>query len=123
MKLVPVDPDAINNVREGRRGRVSYPILKMFLESGEDLSMLDRTGMQNSFQGLYSSLRAYISSHNLPIEIFSRQGEIYLARIHEDAAAKGTEGHELDQAHLDPVPITSGEVEARAAIERGQTTK
>jgi len=123
MKLVPVDPASINNVREGRRGRVSYPILKMFLESNEDLVMVDRTGMQNSFQGLYSSLRAYISSHSLPVEIFSRQGEIYLARIREDPNAKGTEGHELTEADLPPMPITPDEVQSRAAVERGQITK
>src|SRR3972149_4255919 len=84
VKFIEVDPSEIPNFRESHRGRVSYPILKSFLETGKQLVMLDRTGMQQSLQSLTSSLGAYIRSHNLPIKMFMRAGQIYLARTETD---------------------------------------
>ena len=46
VKFIDIDPDEIPRFSEGRRGRVSYPILKSFLETGKILVMLDRTGIQ-----------------------------------------------------------------------------
>lgn len=80
VKFIDVDPDEVPNFRDSHRGRVSYPILKSFLETGKPLVQLDRTGMQQSLQSLSSSLGAYIRSHNLPIKLFMRRGEVYLAR-------------------------------------------
>ncbi|MGW8181991.1 MAG: hypothetical protein ACWGQW_24955, partial [bacterium] len=116
----------IDNVRQGRRGRVSYPILKMFLESGEPLVKLDRTGMQQSFQALYSSLRAYIVSHNLPVKLFSRQGELYLARTDIEGmeeVGKGADGAKKTEIHIEPVRITDDEVAKRFAQEKDKADK
>ena len=85
VKFIPVDPKDVPNFRQSHRGRVSYPILKTFLETGQAVSQLDREGIQQSFQSLYSSLTAYIRSHELPIKLFSREGEIYFARTDIDA--------------------------------------
>lgn len=132
VQFVDVDPEDIPNVREGRRGRVSYPILKSFLETGKYVAMLDRTGMQQSFQSLYSSLTAYIRSHNLPIKIFSRRNQIYLMRLDIDADGNPienwqdvatTEGHLATEVDLPPVEITSEEVAKRFEQERKQVTK
>jgi hypothetical protein len=84
VKFVPVDPDEVPNFRESHRGRVSYPILKSFLETGMVLVKLDRTGIQQSLQSLNSSLGAYIRNHGLPVKIFNRMGEIYLMRLDAD---------------------------------------
>jgi hypothetical protein len=84
VKFEEVDPNEIPNFREGHRGRVSYPILKSFLETGITVAKLDRTGMQQSLQSLNSSLGAYVRSHKLPIKLFTRGGEIYLMRLDTD---------------------------------------
>ncbi|MHA2264887.1 MAG: hypothetical protein ACXAEN_21040 [Candidatus Thorarchaeota archaeon] len=126
VKFNEVDPNDIPNIREGRRGRVSYPILKGFLETGFFLAELDRTGIQQSLQSLNSSLGAYIRSHNMPIKIFQRKGNIFLMRLDMDEEGNAIEDwqtvHDVD-ASMTPVPITSAEVAKRAAEEVGKTTK
>jgi hypothetical protein len=137
VKFLPVDPDEVPNFREGRRGRVSYPILKSFLETNLTVAKLDRTGMQNSMQSLSSCLNSYIRSHDIPVRIFQRSGEMYLARTDidengnfiertEELGAKRprqTEGHAPTEAYLDAVPLDSAEVDARYKEEKGQVTK
>ena len=123
MKFVEVDPHEVPNFRENHRGRVSYPILKTFLESNMVLAKMDRTGVQQSFQSLYSALTAYIRSHNLPVKIFSRGGEIYLARLDLDADGNKIEDWDKPKVTEQAQPITSIEVERRFEEEKGQTTK
>ena len=126
MKFNAVDPDEIPSMREGRRGRVSYPILKSFMETGIVCAQLDRTGMQQSFQSLYSSLSAYIRSHELPIKLFSRGGQIYLLRL--DLNPDGSSNPEWREElagleRADSVPITAGEVAQRFQEEKDKVTK
>lgn len=85
VKFIPIEPEDISDFRESHRGRVSYPLLKSFLETGLPLVQLDRTGMQQSVQSLYSSLSAYVRSHNLPVKIFQRKGQIFLMRLDTDS--------------------------------------
>jgi hypothetical protein len=138
VKFIDVDPSEIPNHREGRRGRVSYPILKSFLETNKPVAQLDRTGMQQSFQSLYSSLGAYIRNHDLPIKLFSRQNEIYLLRLDLKLDGEGnivrvenwreleyetTEGHAASGINDEPTPLDEDEVDRRFQEERGQVTK
>jgi hypothetical protein len=125
-------------MRAPHRGRVSYPILKTFLETNKVVAQLDRTGIQQNLQSLYSSLSAYIRSHELPIKLFSREGELYLARLDLDengdvapvnidnfrrggSVPVGKAPQELlrDQ----DIPDVDGEVEERFEEERVQVTK
>jgi hypothetical protein len=126
MKFEPVSPDDVPNMRESHRGRVSYPILKSFLETGYIMAKLDRTGMQQSMMSLNSSLGAYIRSHGLPIKLFQRKGEIYLMRL--DLNPDGTENpnwkEDLDEFKVqNATPIDADEVARRFAEEKGQVTK
>jgi hypothetical protein len=127
MKIEEVSPEEVPNFRESHRGRVSYPILKTFLETDYLVGKLDRTGMQQGFQALYSSLSAYIRSHDLPIKIFSRSGDIYLARLdrHPDGSENPNwrEQAKADTAGQAPVAIDAAEVARRFAEEKDQTTK
>jgi hypothetical protein len=139
VKFIPVNPDDIPNFRESHRGRVSYPILKSFLETGEPLSQLDRTGMQQGVQSLNSCLNAYIKSHNLPIRLFNRGGQIYLARtdvgddglvdvkhndINKIPRVQETVGKAPDDIDPTDVPlVTANEVQRRFAEEKDQVTK
>jgi len=141
MKLVPVNPDDFPDIREGRRGRVSYPLLKSFLETNERLVMVDRTGMQQSMQGLTSCLGSYIRSHGLPIKLITRSGQIYLARTDIDSetneiASQGTiedyskavrapggSSNVVEIEHPGATPINASEVKTRFAVEKDQVGK
>lgn len=139
VKFIDVDPDEIPNFRESHRGRVSYPILKSFLETGKVLVRLDRTGIQQSLQSLNSSLGAYIRNHNLPIKLFTRQGEIYLARTDtaEDGSVQPANVSDFE-GRRDPIGVASAElridvdnipevdddvVTERFGVEKNQVTK
>lgn len=138
VKFVEVDPSEISNFVGGRRGRVSYPILKSFMETGMTLVKLDRTGIQQNLQSLTSSLNAYVKSHNLPVKIFQRQGELYLMRLDTDDAGKAMAVN-LDTVprYVEPVgqasqdllddesipPVDADEVVARSAREKDKVTK
>jgi len=138
VKFIDVDPAEINNYVGGRRGRVSYPILKSFMEPGKTLVKLDRTGVQQNLQALTSSLNAYVKSHNLPVKIFQRGGELYLLRTdtNDQGVAKEVNIDELPR-YVEPVGIASpdlladedipgvddAEVDARFGQEKEQTTK
>lgn len=126
VKFKEIDASEIDNMRTGRRGRVSYPILKGFLETEFFLAQLDRTGLQQSMQSLSSSLNAYIRSHDLPIKMFQRQGEIYLMRLDIDENGDEIENWQnvvdVDTAQ-NIRPIDAAEVAIRFDKEKNQTTK
>ncbi len=126
VKFDAVDPSEIENLRAPHRGRVSYPILKGFLETGLFLATLDRTGLQQSTQSLYSSLSAYIRSHDMPIRMFSRQGNMYLMRLDIDENGEEIENwrdaRDID-TEFEATPINSEEVAKRYEEEKDQTTK
>ncbi len=90
------------------------------------LSQIDRTGLQQSQQSLYSSLSAYIRSHDMPIKLFSRKGELFLMRLDIDENKEPIENwrqvRDID-TDMDPVAITPDEVADRFAEEKGQTNK
>lgn len=116
VKFIEVNPADIPNVREAHRGRVSYPILKSFLEASMFIAQLDRTGLQQTTTSIYSSLSAYVRSHEMPIKIFSRKGEIFLMRL--DIDEKGNEipnwqhFRDVDTSY-EPAPIDEEEVSSR----------
>ena len=127
VKFIEIDPNEVSDAIRTHRGRVSYPILKGFLETGFFVVMLDRTGMQQSLQALQSSLRAYTLNHKMPVKVFTRKGEVYLMRLDIDK-----DGNEIENwremgkgplADLEPKKITPNEVAARFEEEKGQTTK
>lgn len=138
VKILPVDPNEIPNLREAHRGRVSYPILKTFLETGFVAGQVDRTGIQQSLQGLNSSLNAYIKSHGLPIKLINRGGQIYLIRLDTDDDGNvgplemDSFGRVKEQVGVAPqelldrddIPmLDASEAVSRFVEERGQTTK
>jgi len=128
-RFVPVDPDEIPNIREARRGRVSYPLLKGFLESMLPIARLDRTGISRTSYSLSMTLGLYIKNHELPIKVCTRKGEIYLARTDVDDEGNiigDSSGNLPDVPDDDPSDVTeldSAEVERRFAEEAVQVTK
>lgn len=135
VNFVQVDPADLDTSRLGRRGRVSYPLLKSFMEANMKLAKLDMKGFEGKNPAyLRSVLTSYINSHNLPIKLFSAQGDLHLMRLdlnndgspnpdwekENQKTTEGAAGHERDMA---PVAITGEEVDKRFAQERGQKHK
>lgn len=127
VKFIEVNPEDIENVRETHRGRVSYPIIKGFLETEKFLVEVDTTGVQQKPTLLNLLLRTYVRNHGLPVKVFMRTGKIYLMRL--DITQKGEptgwdpmNGLPSNNAS-NPVEITADEVAKRYEEEKGQTTK
>lgn len=90
-RFTEVDPKAFPDSRDARRGRVYYPIVKEFMETGFGIGKLDRAGMKQTPYQLYAGLTHHIKQHRLPIKIVTRQAEIYMIRIDVD-----------DEGNIDP---------------------
>jgi hypothetical protein len=124
VKFIEVDPEDVPNVRESRRGRVSYPILKSFMETGKPLVQLDRTGMQQGLQALTSSLGAYIRNHEMPIKLFQRNGQLYLLRLDlNDDGTPNPDWNRKPDDGADAPFVDEDEVDARFEQEKDLTTK
>ncbi len=133
VKFVDINPKDIDTARIGRRGRVSYPILKAFLERNTKVCKLDLTGLDKNPTYLRSVLDAYAKNHKMPIKVFSANGEIHLMRLDLDndnkiikdwdASLETTEGAAGLERDLEPVAIDATEVTKRGKQEKGKTTK
>ncbi len=131
VKFIDIDPKDIDTARMGRRGRVSYPILKAFMERQKKVCKLDLTGLAKNPSYLRSVLGSYITTHQMPIKIFSANGELHLMRLDLDnddnpvewtpemAATEGG-GAEVD---AESTPLDSSVVAKNFKKEKGQTTK
>ena len=121
MKFIAVDPRTVPDSFIGHRGRVSYPILKSFLETNLVCAKMERTGMQQTLLGLTSALGAYIRGHGLPIKLFTREGEIYLLRL--DLNADGSKKEDYEVTSSDDQPIDRHSVLMNFIEEQGKVTK
>ncbi len=108
VKFKEVDPEQIDNLRRGRRGRVSYPILKGFLETDFFLAELDPESINRTTQGLTASLSIYVKNHGLPVKIFQRTGTVYMMRLDMDEDGNEIPDWEEKEFDLDLAkPITA----------------
>lgn len=125
VKFIEVDPNEIENIRYGRRGRISYPLLKGFLETGMFVAQLDLTGVTQSKQSLTSSLNAYIKSHILPVRLLQRGGKVYLMRldVDEDGNAIPDWDAPLRNPEAEIFEIDDDEIARRYAQKEDRTAK
>jgi hypothetical protein len=149
--FIKKDPADLNVNRLGRRGRVSYPLLKSFMEANIKLAEVDLEGLDRNPTYLRSVLAAYINSHRLPIRLFSAEGKLHMMRLdldndgHPDPNYRGvtnienaprvvpglddedgdrpTEGAAGHLRAIESRPINAAEVEKRFMKEKGQVTK
>jgi hypothetical protein len=108
--FIDVSPEDIPNLIEGRRGRVSYPLIKGFLESGKKAAQLDRAGIKQSVGQLNMCLNSYLKNHKLPIKIIIRSGELYFLRTDVDSNGNIidtlSENVDVQSRLVEPVEIT-----------------
>lgn len=100
VKFKEVDPNEIKNVRSGRRGRVSYPIIKGFMETGIYVAEVDLTEVGRDASYMNTLLKSYVKNNNLPVKPLTRSGRLYLMRLDIDEDGEKVEDWE-DKA--DPV--------------------
>lgn len=83
-RFIALDPEEVDEVMNhdasSRRGRVSYPILKGFLESGMEVAKLNREGLGHPAMHYQTLLKMYIEGHNMPVRLRLVNGELYLIR-------------------------------------------
>ena len=112
-----VDPSQAPTQRDAKRGRVYYPIVKDFLETGLFLAKLERTSVGNRAPALlYAGISQYCKAKRVPVKVLQRSGEILLMRL--DILPDGSPDPEYTpptQAELGiPVPGLDGVEEPSA---------
>jgi len=88
MKLVPVDLKEVPNYFSAGRGHVAYPIIKQFMETNAHVCRLDREGVGRSASSISTNLKTYIKRYEMAVRIFTRDGDVYLARTDMDEKGK-----------------------------------
>ena len=103
-RFIALDPEEVEEVMNhdasSRRGRVSYPILKGFLESGMDVAKLNREGLNHPAMHYQTLLKMYIEGHNMPVRLRLVNGELYLIRKEIDEETEKTEDAEKEAPKL-----------------------
>jgi hypothetical protein len=72
--------------REGSRGRVSYPIVKGFMETGYRIAEVDLGEIKRKPFQLQQLLKSYIDTHDMPIKVAIRKNRLFMIRLDIDDA-------------------------------------
>lgn len=80
--------DEIENSADSRRGRVSYPIIKGFMETGYQVAEVDLTESGRKPMTLQVLLKSFIDTHQLPVKVLLRRGRLFLMRLDIDEQGK-----------------------------------
>ena len=83
-KFIDLDPMEARHIQRSRRGRLSYPILKAFLETKKFIVQFDPKDTGKTVNSLGSSLSSYAKTHDIPVKAFQRDGQLYLVRLDID---------------------------------------
>lgn len=131
MKFKQIDPSEIDNSREGTRGRVSYPYLKAFLETGYYASEVDLSDSQRKAASLFVLLKSYADNHDLPVKVMMRRNRLYLIRLDVDEkgnkisdwleqrnAAIKARIEEREQPDEPAVPLSDDVVKQRSGLQK-----
>jgi len=82
VEMTPLSDEELEKLLEGgrgmRRGRVSYPIFKMFMEGSANAVKLDIQAKNAYYRA--QVLRQYAKEHKLPVKIITRSKEIFLVK-------------------------------------------
>jgi hypothetical protein len=78
----PVEIDDIPANQGGANGRVSFPLVKAFMDSGLASAKLNREMIDENrtIKSLRGNIRYYVRQHKLPIMVHLVDGELYLIR-------------------------------------------
>lgn len=68
----------------GRRGGISWPICKAFLDTGKYMVEVDLEDLGRTVDQIAPTLMSYIKKHRLPIRVIRRSGRMFLQRLDVD---------------------------------------
>ena len=73
-----VSKSDIPSFSRGRKGECAMPTLQEFYESGIEAAVVDFSG--KSVKAVYNSLKQAQKRSNLPVDVSTRSGKVYLIR-------------------------------------------
>jgi len=118
VQFIKRTPDEVDNTRLGVKGRVSYPIIKGFMETGYFLAEVDLTAEKRKPQTMYALITSYVKTHELPVKPLMRSSKLYLMRLDIDQEGSKVENWKEsigdNNAAEDGPPITKEEIRKRA---------
>ena len=79
-----VPPEELESTVDTRRGRVSYPIIKGFMETGLYIARVNFEDSMRKAPNMYVLLKSFVSNHDLPIKVLLRKNRLYLLRLDID---------------------------------------
>ena len=134
-----VDIADIPGASGGTTGRVSFPLISAFMDSGLKAAEIDPTVIDydKPIKALQSNLRYYARVHRLPLVCHLIDGTLYLIRSdlndgftpewqvkEEKQAAKKAAREQLNAAlNKEPVRLTPEEITVNAAKQRGSAVR
>ncbi len=77
VKFIDIDPKDVNSLGQSSS---SSAILAAFMERNKKVSKLDLTDKDKTPMHFRAALGAYAKSHEMPIEVFMKHGDVYLTR-------------------------------------------
>ncbi len=81
VKFTDVDPKSIEGTSQGSG---SGSILAAFMERKKKLSKLELTDKDKTPMHFRAALGAYVTSHEMPIKVSMKHGDVYLMRTDLD---------------------------------------
>lgn len=78
MRFIPIERDELPV--SGRPSSKSATLFNDFMESGLELSEIELDENDKTPESVRSSLDNYVVRHNLPIEVFTRAGRLFIAK-------------------------------------------
>lgn len=78
MKLVNVDPKDIDELGQGTR---SSSVIAEFIERNVKMAKLELGNTDKTPSHFRAALGAYVKAHEMDIEVFMKNGDVYLSRL------------------------------------------
>lgn len=123
-----VKPEDLPDLREGARGRMAYPTIKGFLETGFPVAKLNHRKLDPNrpVNSIKQTLTQYAQKKLLPVKFFTRGGDIYAMRLDIDLDGKPVPNWMKDNYGISPEGDEVDEVKEltdELAAQRAETMK
>jgi hypothetical protein len=121
-----VNPDEIELLRGRARGRVSYPIIKGFLETGFYIAQVDLSDTTRKAPTMHVLLKSYVQNHDTPVKPLLRRNTLYLMRLDVDKEGNPVPNwRAIRDADIEGEVTDAGvtEIIAKPVVEKGAKAK
>lgn len=80
MQFKPISREDIPKTST-REGSVSSALFREFLDSDAEVAQIATDGEEKSLASIRSTLSNYVDRHDLPVNVFTRSGNLYIERL------------------------------------------